>query len=117
MSLRQVKNPHMKNNVVTTASGPVVDDDESGETAAERLGGGIAIVRVSAGNHSIACRPCGFLSRGHWRANVSQSHLKFHQPVRRFGEDGERRQLAAHHGDLVAAVISGTDVTVFVDLV
>lgn len=52
MSLRQVRKPHMKNNVVTTANGPVEDDDDSGETAAERLGVAIDIVRVSARHHS-----------------------------------------------------------------
>jgi hypothetical protein len=51
----------MKNNVVTTASGPVYDDDESGETAAERLGGAIDIGIVSAGNHSIGSAIRGFL--------------------------------------------------------
>jgi len=61
MSLRQVKNPHIKNNVVTTASGPVDDADDSGETAVEGLGGAIAIVVASARNHSTGSRGRGFL--------------------------------------------------------
>ena len=64
MSLRQVRKPHMKNNVVTTASGPVEDDGESGETAVEGLGGAIDIVVASARNHSTGSRGWAFLFVG-----------------------------------------------------
>ena len=40
-----------------------------------------------------------------------------HQPVRRFGQNRECGKFAAHHGDFVAAVKSGTDVAIFVNLV
>ena len=66
MSLRQVRKPHMKNNVVTTAKGTVYDVDPSetdaevelpGETIAMncRLESGISV--LSPTDHSIAGDP------------------------------------------------------------
>ena len=48
---------------------------------------------------------------------VAREVLQLYQPVRRFGQNGERGKLAAHHSNFVAPVKSGTDVAILVNLV
>src|SRR6202140_5314478 len=49
--------------------------------------------------------------------HVRRPSLQFHQPIRRFREDRELRQLPAHHRHLIAAMKPWTSMAIFVDLV
>src|ERR1700683_5225285 len=61
-------------------------------------------------------RSAGLLHSGLW-SWVKALGLEFYEPVRRFREDSECRELAPHHGNFVALVKPGTDVAILVDLV
>src|SRR5208282_1774029 len=50
-------------------------------------------------------------------ADGQELGLELYQPVRRFGKNGECRELATYHGDFITSVKPGTDVAILVNLV